>query len=528
MLPNAPVLIPEVAATSEERRKRGEAVSRTTAACRAAAGRVAGWKPKVIVLISPHMENYADYFHLTSGVKCRGDLEEFGLPDMTVELNYDVELRDAIIRQAEAAGIPAGVRGRQTQSINGRMSRRIDQGSFVPLHFITEQWREFDVVRIGVSGLSPLEHYRFGQCIRKAINDLKRRAVIVASGDLSHRMTEDGPEGFAPEGPQYDSTLTSIMISGNFMGLLTIDPDLCEKAGECGLRCFQIMAGILDGAELAPALLSYECPFGIGYAVATFTYLDYTSYSRYADRYVEAKRKEREDQRAEEDPWVRLARLSVEARAKGEPLRDLPEDLPGEMKRNPSGVFVSIYRNGELRGCVGTIRPVNFSVGEEIMEVAGKAAFSDPRFAPVQESELEQLDYTVDVVGRLKRVASEKDLNVERFGVLLICGGRQGVALPGLEGVENESSQIALALRNGNIREDERYVLYRFPVVRHRRGIVVPPVVPAPVRRRRRRKKAVELPEAQQEAQADRAEEPEAQEAQTDDAEGSGEQGQTE
>ena len=87
----------------------------------------------------------------------------------------------------------------------------------------------------------------------------------MASGDLSHKLKPDGPYGFAPEGPAFDDAVTKAMASGNFLEFLTMDASLCERAAECGLRSFQIMAGALDGLAVAPRLLSHEGTFGVGY-----------------------------------------------------------------------------------------------------------------------------------------------------------------------------------------------------------------------------------------------------------------------
>ena len=88
------------------------------------------------------------------------------------------------------------------------------------------------ILRIGLSGFSPLDHYRLGQCIAQAVENLGCRAVFIASGDLSHKLRDDGPYGFAPEGPEFDRQITEAMAEGDFLHFLTMDPSLCDRAAE--------------------------------------------------------------------------------------------------------------------------------------------------------------------------------------------------------------------------------------------------------------------------------------------------------
>lgn len=110
-------------------------------------------------------------------------------------------------------------------------------------------------------------HYRLGQYIATAAEKLGRRVVVIASGNLSHKLKEDGPYGFAPEWPEFDCLATEALGNGDFSKLLGLDPDFCESAAECGLRSFWIMAGTLDRKAVKSSLVSYEGPFGVGYGV---------------------------------------------------------------------------------------------------------------------------------------------------------------------------------------------------------------------------------------------------------------------
>ncbi len=137
----------------------------------------------------------------------------------------------------------------------------------IPLYFF-RKYKPLDqvrVVRIGLSGFPADVHYKLGQCIRRAVDQLGRRVVFIASGDLSHKLLPEGPYGAVPEGPVFDRACTECLEKGDFLRLLTLDGSLCTRAAECGLRSFWIMTGAWDGVALKSRLLSYEGPFGVGY-----------------------------------------------------------------------------------------------------------------------------------------------------------------------------------------------------------------------------------------------------------------------
>ncbi len=324
------------------------------------------------------------------------------------------------------------------------------------------------ILRIGLSGFSPLEHYRLGQCIAKAVDKLGRRAVFVASGDLSHKLKDDGPYGYAPEGPVFDRRVTAAMASGDFLQFLTMDAGLCGRAAECGLRSFQIMSGALDGLGVEPELLSYEGTFGVGYGVAVFTVIGQDENRRFAAQCEAAERARLAERKAAEDPWVQLARLSLETWVRTRKRLDvLPEGLPPEMTGRAAGAFVSLHAHGQLRGCIGTTGPTTENVAWEIVQNAVSACSRDPRFPPVTVSELDSLEYSVDVLGEPEAISSPAELDVKKYGVIVTCGGRRGLLLPDLDGVDTVEQQIDIARQKGGISSREPYTLERFEVVRH-------------------------------------------------------------
>lgn len=454
LTPHPPVLLPEVGGGRERE------IAATGHAMEEAAREVARWDPEVLIVASPHTILYGDYFHIAPGSGAAGSMAAFGAPQVRIEVQYDVPLREEILHCAEHEGLRAGTLGQRDPSL--------DHGVLIPLYFLRKAGVTCPMVRMGLSGFSTLDHYRLGQCVARAVETLGRRAVFVASGDLSHKLKPDGPYGFAPEGPVFDEAVTRTMASGNFLEFLTMDPSLCERAAECGLRSFQIMAGALDGLAVKPRLLSHEGTFGVGYGVALFPVTGRDDTRRYAATCEKIQSERLAARRAKEDPWVRLARLSLETYVRqGQVLQSLPKDLPAQLTGEAAGAFVSLHKDGRLRGCIGTIAPTEETLAREIVQNAVSAGTRDPRFPPVQADELDRLEYSVDVLGRPEPVESLDQLDPKTYGVIVSYGRKRGLLLPDLDGVDRVEDQVAIARRKGGIREEDPYTLQRFRVVRH-------------------------------------------------------------
>jgi MEMO1 family protein len=169
---------------------------------------------------------------------------------------------------------------------------------------------------------------------------------------------------------------------------------------------------------------------------------------------------------SEEHPLVRLARQTIESYVGHGQVLAPPAERTEEMQRR-AGVFVSLHKHGDLRGCIGTIEPVQQDVAEEIISNAISAATHDPRFSPVRKEELADLQISVDVLGEAEPIQSEAELDPKIYGVIVESGRRRGLLLPDLEGVDTPQQQVEIALRKAWIGVHERYHLYRFRVTRY-------------------------------------------------------------
>jgi len=165
------------------------------------------------------------------------------------------------------------------------------------------------------------------------------------------------------------------------------------------------------------------------------------------------------------DPFTDLATQAIHTYVKSGLALPAPEPSPSEM-RGRAGVFVSIKQNGQLRGCVGTFFPAEETIAHEVIANAIKSASVDPRFPPIDESELVGLMISVDVLSEPES-CDETQLDPSRFGVIVESGWRRGLLLPDLEGVESIVDQLSIAKSKAGISKDEPVRLFRFTVERH-------------------------------------------------------------
>ena len=425
IMPHPPIARPLVGRGEEEK------IRATLDAYRKASEQIAQDAPETIVIISPHNIFFRDAFYISPGEIYTDNLARFGASEDWLSIPYDTELREEIIRLCAEKRIP-------TVS-DKRYAGEPDHGSLIPLLFVSEVYTNFRVVRIAPSFLSDEMLTEMGRVIERAAAHLGRRITLIASGDLSHKLLAEGPYGFVKEGPEFDSRITEMMKNGDLKAFRDFTPEFRDRCAECGLPGFIMLAGALENYHVRPDFLSYEGTFGVGYAICTF---------------------------ALEDACVRLAKDSLEKYIRSGKRLSRPDELPEWMTAQQAGVFVSLHKNGDLRGCIGTILPWYGCVADEIIALAVEAGTRDPRFYPVKADELEHLEYNVDVLSEAEPAEFDQ-LDAKRYGVIVTNGNRRGLLLPDLEGVETPEQQISISLRKAGIRPDEPYKIERFTVERH-------------------------------------------------------------
>ena len=456
IVPHPPIAIHEVGKGRERE------IQNTIDAFMSVARMIKEIQPETIIISTPHSTVYSDYIHISPGKSAAGSFSNFGVRDVFFKVEYDEELVKAISDFAFEEDIPAGTLGER--------NKELDHGAMVPLYFINKHYTNYKLVRISISGLSSITHYNLGKSINRAVSKLGRNCVFVASGDLSHKLVASGPYGYDEEGPKFDKDITDAMRKADFLKLLTINEERCERAAQCGLQSFNILAGCFDKRNVKPAFMSYEGPFGVGYAVCAYEAAGSDDVRDFAKRALDEMEEKMKKARGEEDAYISLARKSIELYTRTKKVLEMPDDLSKELLERRAGTFVTLKINGKLRGCIGTIEPVCRNIAEEIIRNAISACSKDPRFDPVTEEELPYITYSVDVLGKVEKVQSKLELDPNKYGVIVTKGYRRGLLLPNLDGVDTVEEQLEIALGKAGIGSHEDYTIERFEVVRHEVG----------------------------------------------------------
>lgn len=446
MVPHPPLIIPEIGRGGEEQ------IQETTASYVQVAKEIAGLRPDTIIISSPHAPYYGDYFYLASESTVEGNLSNFGAGNISFSEEIDLELVSKIKELAKEKEFPTG---------DLAPTDKLDHGTMVPLYFIRKFYPTSKIVVVGLSNLPLIKNYQMGMLMKEAVDSLNKNVVFVASGDLSHKLQEYGPYGFVEEGPIYDKRLIEDCKSTLFGNLLNYKESFLEKVAQCGHRSFLIMAGLLDRIEVRSKFYSYQDVTGVGYGILSFYPTNVDESRNFYDIYLKEHIIKNYS-----DPLVDLAKKTIEAYVLyGRTYK--PEKVDSELLNNRAGVFVSIHKFDQLRGCIGTFMPTYDSIADEIIHNAISACSKDPRFSPITEDELDYLDINVDVLSEPEPCALE-DLDPKRYGVIVTSGYKRGLLLPDLEGIDDVDTQISIAKRKGNISNDEVFELQRFEVIRHK------------------------------------------------------------
>jgi AmmeMemoRadiSam system protein A/AmmeMemoRadiSam system protein B len=436
LMPHAPILVPGV---SWEHMSQ---VKRTVTAMRSVARGVVAARPDAMVVISPHSPRRAEAFGVWRTPRLRGTFEKFGSAETRVDLPLDQTLADNLENAAKQRGLRTW-----------RITRgALDHGAMVPLWYLAAVgWKGPTViVSLKESDANGLEE--FGRAIANAASEAHRRVAVIASGDMSHRLTPDAPCGYHEEGSRFDRAFVELLRSGAPDAMQRLDATLVETAAEDAVDCTRIALAAGDFSVQGREVLSYEGPFGVGYGVAILFASDAAGPT--ADT-------------ATETVLTRLDQLpQVARRAVTELLRDGPKKIPfvaaGELAER-WGAFVTLRMDdGTLRGCRGSPTPTRPDLVEEVWHCA-RAAGRDPRFSPLLSDELPRVRFTVSVLSPMETVASLDELDPARYGVMVeAADGRGALLLPGIEGIETGAEQLRCVKHKAAIGYDEPVEIQRF------------------------------------------------------------------
>lgn len=250
--PHPPILVPGIGAPTDLTR-----IAATKQAMEKLAGVLQKKQPETIIVISPHAPLRPDSFGINVCEALAGDLCQFGSAFSSSFANH-LSLTEKIAAKCKTKELPVFF-----------FHSTLDHGALVPLFYLAPK-AGTKLVHLAFSFLPQETHFAFGQALGEVLNECKEKTAIVASGDLSHRLSREAPAGYSPKGKIFDKELIGFLQTKNTQGILELDEDLVEEAGECGLKSIVILLGALTGKPWQFEQLGYEGPFGVGYLVANF------------------------------------------------------------------------------------------------------------------------------------------------------------------------------------------------------------------------------------------------------------------
>lgn len=374
----------------------------TTRSMREVAERCVQGKPERLVLLTPHAPRRLGRWGAWA-TRIRGDLGAFGATDLQFELPVDDEALQRLEIEAELDG-------------------PVDHGAAVPLAFLVEAgWRGKTLV------LSPPAHLADASAMGEALAALAGPTALIASGDMSHRLREGAPAGYHPDAKIFDNSFVAALRRDDWRAALEAEPR--RIAAEDVVDTSSV---VMEAAQqpLHAEVLSYEAPWGVGYTVAVLN--DPTP------------------------PLYAIARKAVCAHVLGQPYSP-PDGGPPAC-----GLFVTIRKEGSLRGCSGRLRARWEGLHQEVEEMAISSATRDPRFPPVTEEELPNLHYSISLLGPLEKIPSAEVLDPRSHGVVVRSGSSHGVLLPNVPGVKRAKDAICIAMDKAGIESGAPYELLRF------------------------------------------------------------------
>lgn len=253
--PHPPIIIPEIGQGNLHK------VQKTIQAFLQLEKQLIEAQPDTLVIISPHGPVELECFNILGNPILSGDFGQFGHATIHLEFRNDLELAQKLQKAASRQKIPLFL----------IESGHLDHGMLVPLFYLASgKLDNLPLVAMGFSFLPYQVHFELGKILGKAFIDDKKRIALIASGDLSHRLTPEAPAGYSEKGKIFDEKLIASIKKKQIDALLKMDSNLIEEAGECGLRSIIILLGALSHFDFQPEIYSYEGPFGVGYLVAGF------------------------------------------------------------------------------------------------------------------------------------------------------------------------------------------------------------------------------------------------------------------
>lgn len=261
IMPHAPVLIDKIGKGNEK-----GAIS-TIEGMEKISSEIKELDFDTLIIITPHGHSFGEEHSLLMMESIKGDFKQFGNFDLDYEFQVDMEISKSILALSKRENISIVELSEKSYEHMG-FEKVLDHGSLVPLHFINKTKKHFKIVNITFGMASYGEIIRFSKVISEAIHISDKNAIVIASGDLSHKASDDSPYGFDSRGLDFDMKFRDLLSDGVLDNIIDIDDNLMRYSYECGFRSILMMLGTLENSLFKFIEYSYEHPFGIGYMTA--------------------------------------------------------------------------------------------------------------------------------------------------------------------------------------------------------------------------------------------------------------------
>jgi aromatic ring-opening dioxygenase LigB subunit len=254
IVPHSPLLMPTIG--KEHRQK----LSATLAALAEIEQALYLTKPDTICVIAPHGSRYPDAFSINLAQKYTGNFKAFGDFSTTISAKGDFLMIDHLQRKLRDENVPFTLTSNE----------ELDYSFSVPIQLLTSHLTNWKLIAVSPSMHDGKAHYEFGAQLKRILHSEERRVAILASADLSHKLTADSPGGASEEGPKFDAAIVEHAAANNPAPLMELSPDIVENSSQCGYRPIMTLLGTLTEINVTPKKLCYEAPFGVGYLTVRY------------------------------------------------------------------------------------------------------------------------------------------------------------------------------------------------------------------------------------------------------------------
>ena len=256
IVPHPPILIPEVGGKRiREAEKSKKALEEFARRLKAKSDAI-----DTIVVITPHGEVGQAAVPIYTGHVFEGHFGAFGASKPVLKFKGDPDLGNHIVREARKVDV----------NVAPIAESFLDHGILVPMYYPNAEGVKKPILPVAIAFIPLKELFNFGKVLARSAESLGRNIAVIASSDMSHRLTPDAPAGYDPRGKVFDETLVKLVENMDVDGILNFDPVLAEVAAQDALWSIAVLLGALDGLKVKQEVLSYEGPFGVGYMIATF------------------------------------------------------------------------------------------------------------------------------------------------------------------------------------------------------------------------------------------------------------------